>query len=917
MVESKKRSVLRLALLVVFAFLVVGATTVAFALPSIVEWLVVRVLVSQGVTAAELTVEKIDWQRLHIAGIRIGIDDPLSANSVTVDYSFQDLMAQRVGGIDIQGLRLTARFDSDGISLGPIDPLLKGGGGEQSWTVGSVDVRDTLLIIETPFADLRTKLDGNATHRSGEDYGGTLRLAANITPKNRPPFKVTGTVEFEGSAAAPRRLEVDLTAQDPPIPMIEARQAHVIAALDKNGTKLRAVVDATQGQIRLDTNGPPMTGPPDQLAGRGTLSFDLENLVVAGLANVLSIAGALDLSYNGKVLNVDTQKPIVAALADITQDDLPVSVRRWLKFPISLRLEQLKLKGSFDDDGPRLAGRMALSVGANDGQSLKGTLAGSAAMDATGTLSAAEPIRFSAAYKAPALALPGTKVANPAISMAGVLRLAPDSIVLSLEKPLEFTAREITSETGPVVARKVRLRATQDGASFLAMKRAGAGAGSMRVQTRLSIPETSLHIADVPAIVHLPTLRVKAALAAEDEAITLSVDMQKGQVVLPQHAVSVNAIESSVEVGQKTTILLRSAELRHIGIPPQIVPLKASGRASINGAEIAFSGRVSDPLGRAVVDLSGTHKTASGAGTATLKLHPLTFLPGAFQPSDLLPDFGEEVSAASGAIAGGGTIAWSAERLSSNLRVTLTDISLTTGGLRVEGVNMSLALDQPWPISSLPKQRLTVSRISAGIPFDNATTTFRIDPNGLMLVDRGGVELLGGRVETESLAVAPQSPNVETVLRVSGVDVAEIMTVADVEGATGTGRLSGHIPVRFKDGVLEIRNGVLEAESPGVLRYKPAVPPPALQGSGEQISLVRGALENFHYKTLRLDLNGRTGGEWTTKLHLNGKNPDFMEGYPFEFNLNLSGKLDEIIRSGLESYQHPERLGKGARPPAP
>jgi hypothetical protein len=36
-----------------------------------------------------------------------------------------------------------------------------------------------------------------------------------------------------------------------------------------------------------------------------------------------------------------------------------------------------------------------------------------------------------------------------------------------------------------------------------------------------------------------------------------------------------------------------------------------------------------------------------------------------------------------------------------------------------------------------------------------------------------------------------------------------------------------------------------------------------------------------------------------------------MDGYPFVFNLNLSGRLDEIIRDGLRSYALPARLGEG------
>jgi hypothetical protein len=84
-----------------------------------------------------------------------------------------------------------------------------------------------------------------------------------------------------------------------------------------------------------------------------------------------------------------------------------------------------------------------------------------------------------------------------------------------------------------------------------------------------------------------------------------------------------------------------------------------------------------------------------------------------------------------------------------------------------------------------------------------------------------------------------------------------------------------------------------------------------LQGGDEGVSLMLDALKNFHYDEISVTVDGRSGDEWSVKLHVEGKNPDFMDAYPFIFNFNLSGRLDEIIRSGLRSYDLPARLGEG------
>ena len=138
-----------------------------------------------------------------------------------------------------------------------------------------------------------------------------------------------------------------------------------------------------------------------------------------------------------------------------------------------------------------------------------------------------------------------------------------------------------------------------------------------------------------------------------------------------------------------------------------------------------------------------------------------------------------------------------------------------------------------------------------------------------------------------------------------------LLAIAAIDGAAASGRLNGEIPLVVSRDGFSVANAVLETGAPGVLRYAPAVPPPALQGGGEGVSLMLEALKNFHYDVVSLAVDGRSGDEWSVKLHIEGENPNFMDAYPFVFNLNLSGKLDEIIRTGLQSYELPARVGEG------
>jgi hypothetical protein len=193
----------------------------------------------------------------------------------------------------------------------------------------------------------------------------------------------------------------------------------------------------------------------------------------------------------------------------------------------------------------------------------------------------------------------------------------------------------------------------------------------------------------------------------------------------------------------------------------------------------------------------------------------------------------------------------------------------------------------------------------------DATLRFRIGERNRLEIDAAQGGLLGGRFSIRPTVLDPASDQHRARMRFTGIDMESLLDIAEIDGATASGRLSGEIPLVVSGGGFSIDGGVLETDASGVLRYAPPTPPPALQGGGEGVSLMLEALKNFHYDLVRATIDGRSGEEWSAKLHIEGKNPDFMDGYPFVFNLNLSGKLDEIIRTGLQSYELPAQIGKG------
>ena len=74
-----------------------------------------------------------------------------------------------------------------------------------------------------------------------------------------------------------------------------------------------------------------------------------------------------------------------------------------------------------------------------------------------------------------------------------------------------------------------------------------------------------------------------------------------------------------------------------------------------------------------------------------------------------------------------------------------------------------------------------------------------------------------------------------------------------------------------------------------------------------------GALEDFRYETLVLGLDGDTRGDMTVTVALRGSNPNFQEGRPVEFNLNVEARLADLVRAGQLSTRVPEAVEERIR----
>ena len=357
------------------------------------------------------------------------------------------------------------------------------------------------------------------------------------------------------------------------------------------------------------------------------------------------------------------------------------------------------------------------------------------------------------------------------------------------------------------------------------------------------------------------------------------------------------------------SVSLDRLEVRDAATPPVLAPLNASGTASLTGPTVQFEGKVTDSRGILDLAASGRHDLDAEEGGLTFRAGPLNFVPGGAQPQQLLPVLRGVVSSVAGTLGVSGSAAWSAAGMTSAMVAEIAGGALQARVAALDGIDARVVFDSVWPLATPPGQKVTIRSLDAGIALAELAATFRIVPEGALLVERAAWPWMGGTMRMDGVRLTPGANRHDLTLEVAGLDMAQLFKRIDLEGLAGNGRLSGRLPIQVIGGTPFIRRGRLVADrGGGTIRFTGKAVAAALEGGGESTDILARALENFRYTALEIDLDGETTGAVRLRAHLAGANPDLYDGYPVALNLNLEGDLGELLRGAGAGNRIPEDI---------
>ncbi|MCZ6721046.1 MAG: YdbH domain-containing protein, partial [Proteobacteria bacterium] len=399
-------------------------------------------------------------------------------------------------------------------------------------------------------------------------------------------------------------------------------------------------------------------------------------------------------------------------------------------------------------------------------------------------------------------------------------------------------------------------------------------------------------------------LSVEAAISPAGR-ISSAIGLSDARVAALGHGATFSGLSARVTIdpeGSSATTIFEIASLEDASEPPKVAPLRLDGTFNIVSGRVEGSARVFHRGDLQIASLA----LSSGDDVTRLSVEAedISFSPSGLQPRDIFPSF-DFLSAVEGSVRGGGSVTISNGELLSQGTLELESLSFSSSKGSVRSLQGQIVFDSLWPPSTPAGQRLTAEGATFVLPTDGVEAVFQLLPGDpvRILLEKARAGFVGGTLATSDALIDPSAAAQDLVIKLADIDLEKLLGLLALEGLSGTGVISGDVPVSVLDtGAVIIRNSELRALGPGLIQLKSETVANALKGGGESVNLMLRALEDFHYKSLVLSADKAEDGEATILLSLSGQNPAVLEGQPFDFNIRLGTNLDtisEAIRQGL------------------
>jgi hypothetical protein len=245
-----------------------------------------------------------------------------------------------------------------------------------------------------------------------------------------------------------------------------------------------------------------------------------------------------------------------------------------------------------------------------------------------------------------------------------------------------------------------------------------------------------------------------------------------------------------------------------------------------------------------------------------------------------------------GNVEGSAKLRWHKDAWSGVADVKATHLAATAGRLQIANAGLVLRVTDLGDRKADLSAELPFLQLAEGIKASDLTIRMQYHSTGLIL-EQARTTLFGGTLEVTPTTITPAQQPIPLIVRVQDIDLSQLLHSLKQEGLSGTGKISGELPLSIAAQGFEIHDGKLAGTTPGVLHYR---------GPAAQVdNIAFQALSHLLYHTVKATVNYQAAGTYALALRLEGNNPALLAGHPLALNLTITGQLPELLRASLLS----------------
>jgi hypothetical protein len=428
---------------------------------------------------------------------------------------------------------------------------------------------------------------------------------------------------------------------------------------------------------------------------------------------------------------------------------------------------------------------------------------------------------------------------------------------------------------------------------------------------------------------NIPQLRVTVLqpleLAWDGNSQNWQVNSTKLQLQMPQInwesqtiVVGDSFLQLQALQGKARSLVHTRGEIVVLGIT--LPPLEGIQIPSVNGKlgfvgsaeSITVNGLGQIPKWKVTTKVRARQLLTTNEGGAVWAVAPVIFSPTTITLSHMMTPWPHPFDVTSGQVSATGEMTWvlpsgshgpRALRYQGGTTVQAAGLSGYVEKILVEGLSVSGTVHKRKTWVMPEPAMITINTINPGIPVHDISMKAKIiqdDSNDLLVhIQNVVARTLGGTVAIDELSMDSVKRTSDFTVEVNQFQLDEILKLEQQEGLDGTGVLDGSLPVHVSMEGVEINQGTVQARPSGGVIHFQASPETAqtLSQYNVNMDIVLEALKNFHYEVLDVQINCDQAGRLVLHMKLQGKNPDFKNGRPIHFNLQVEENIPALLQS--------------------